>query len=67
MDEAAMEQPAPPQNARQRLMQTIMELGNKAFNPDASEISRVRGQREFNDFVERQARSSPCSKWSLMV
>lgn len=52
-----MEQPQEPaKNARQKLMQTIMDLGAKAYSPEVSENTRAQGLREFNDFLERQAR-----------
>ena len=50
-----MEQPQEPaKNARQKLMQTIMDLGAKAYSPDASERTRAEGLRELNDFLQRQ-------------
>ncbi|KAK0651524.1 hypothetical protein B0T16DRAFT_345371 [Cercophora newfieldiana] len=67
MDEAAMDQPAPPQNARQRLMQSLMELGNKAFNPDASESSRVQAQREFSGFVERTKTLNIIAAFNILI
>jgi len=50
-----MEQTAPAKNARQRLMQTIIDLGSKAYNPSEPEESRAQARREFDDFVQRQA------------
>jgi hypothetical protein len=50
-----MEQPQEPaKNSRQKLMQTIMDLGSKAYSPDLSENTRALGLREFNDFLQRQ-------------
>lgn len=46
----------PATNARQKLMQIIMDLGAKAYSPEVSENTRAQGLREFNDFLERQAR-----------
>lgn len=52
-----MEQPQEPaKNARQKLMQTIMDLGAKAYSPEVSENTQAQGLRELNDFLERQAR-----------
>ena len=45
-----------PKNARQRLLETIMDLGGRAYNPDASESSRAQAKREFDSFLQRQAR-----------
>nr|CAD01123.1 conserved hypothetical protein [Neurospora crassa] len=48
--------------ARQRLMEEIMDLGGKAFNPDSRGDSQARAQavRDFEALIERQA-SSPFS------
>jgi hypothetical protein len=48
-----MEQKQNATSARQRLMQSILDLGNKAFHPDATEESRQQGRREFDDFLQR--------------
>ncbi|KAK5660901.1 hypothetical protein OQA88_12274 [Cercophora sp. LCS_1] len=46
----------PPKNARERLIRSIMDLGNKAFNPDATEQARAQGKQEFDEFIQRQAK-----------
>jgi len=51
-------------NARQRLMQTILDLGNKAFNPDIpvdnenAQAKKAQARREFDDLIQRQAKAS---------
>lgn len=49
-----MDHSRPTANARQRLMQSILDAGNKAFNPDASEQARAQGQNEFEELMQRQ-------------
>jgi hypothetical protein len=56
-----MEGKAREKGARQRLMESIMEAGNRAFNPDASESSRAQGMREFDDLMQRQAQPANLS------
>lgn len=48
--------------ARQKLMEQIMDLGGKAFNPDSKGDSQARAQavRDFEALIERQASSSFC-------
>ncbi|KAK4165081.1 hypothetical protein QBC43DRAFT_42322 [Cladorrhinum sp. PSN259] len=55
MDQPAAEpgKPASQVNARQKLINTITELGKKAFNPEATEESRAEGKREFDEFIQR--------------
>ncbi|KAK3997079.1 hypothetical protein QBC44DRAFT_107130 [Cladorrhinum sp. PSN332] len=48
-----MNQSAQNNNARQKLIHTITELGTKAFNPEATEESRAEGKREFDEFIQR--------------
>jgi hypothetical protein len=50
-----MEQPQEPaKNVRQKLMQTLMDLGAKAYSPEVSENTRAQGLQEFNDLLQRQ-------------
>ncbi|KAK3371442.1 hypothetical protein B0T24DRAFT_319848 [Lasiosphaeria ovina] len=48
-----MDQAPPAKQSRHKLMDAIIDLGNRAYNPDASDESRARGQREFNNLVQR--------------
>lgn len=38
---------------RQELIQSLMEHGNKAFNPDSGPKTRAEGQQALNDLVQR--------------
>jgi DNA gyrase/topoisomerase IV subunit B len=51
-----MEQGAHEKNSRQRLIESIFDLGGKAFNPETSETSRVQAKAEFDDLIQRQAK-----------
>ncbi|KAK4670973.1 hypothetical protein QC764_605410 [Podospora pseudoanserina] len=51
MDPAATEQKR--NNARQKLMQFILDVGSKAFSPDVPESSRVEGRKEWDDAIQR--------------
>ena len=42
-------------NGRQKLMESIIEAGSKAFNPDVPEDSRPQAIRDFDDLIQRQA------------
>ncbi|KAK3683676.1 hypothetical protein B0T22DRAFT_256384 [Podospora appendiculata] len=48
-----MDEAAPEKSARQRLMESIMDLGNRAFNPDATGESQKQAQRDFDDLIRR--------------
>ncbi|KAK0741657.1 hypothetical protein B0T21DRAFT_283711 [Apiosordaria backusii] len=52
MDPVATEQKR--NNARQKLMQSILDLGSRAFSPDTPESSRVEGKKEWDDSIQRQ-------------
>ncbi|KAK4178547.1 hypothetical protein QBC36DRAFT_288484 [Triangularia setosa] len=51
MDPVATEQKR--NNARQKLMQSILDIGSKAFSPDVSEPSRAEGKKEWDDAIQR--------------
>ncbi len=57
-----MEGEPPHNNARQRLMESIINLGTKAFNPEATDSIQSRAmaaaEAEFNDLIQRQVRPS---------
>lgn len=40
-------------SARQELLESIIEHGNKAFNPDSGPNSRAEGQKAFDDLIQR--------------
>ena len=46
-------EPSSEKQDAQKLVQTILEDGNKAFNPDSSPHSRVEAERTFNDLIRR--------------
>ncbi|KAK0634661.1 hypothetical protein B0T17DRAFT_485048 [Bombardia bombarda] len=51
-----MEQPAAPEkNSRQRLMQSILDLGDRAFNPERTQDAQA--QQDFDDLIQRQAKA----------
>ncbi|KAG7294231.1 hypothetical protein NEMBOFW57_004301 [Staphylotrichum longicolle] len=41
-------------SGRQKLMESIIEAGSKAFNPDGPEDSRPQAIRDFDDLIQRQ-------------
>jgi hypothetical protein len=43
-------------SGRQRVIQSILETGNKAFDPKKPESSRAQAIRDFDDVIQRQAR-----------
>ncbi|KAK0673466.1 hypothetical protein QBC41DRAFT_394309 [Cercophora samala] len=51
MDPVATEQKR--NNARQKLMQSILDIGSRAFSPDVPESSRVEGKKEWDDAIQR--------------
>ncbi|KAK4205663.1 hypothetical protein QBC40DRAFT_260560 [Triangularia verruculosa] len=51
MDPVATEQRR--NNARQKLMQSILDIGSKAFSPDIPESSRTEGRKEWDDAIQR--------------
>jgi len=60
-----MDQTAPERNARQKVMQTILDLGVKAFSAEVAEKVREQGKQEFDQFIEKQVinnefKPSPC-------
>lgn len=48
------------QNGRQKLLQSILDLGTKAFSPEAEGNPQAREQsrREFDSFVQRSVNES---------
>ncbi|KAL2135606.1 hypothetical protein VTI74DRAFT_7753 [Chaetomium olivicolor] len=48
-----MEKKAQEKNARQKVMESIIEAGSKAFNPDVPESSRSQAIRDFDDLIQR--------------
>jgi hypothetical protein len=51
-----MEQKQREKSSRQKLMESILEAGGKAFSPDAPESSRAQAIRDFDDLMQRQAK-----------
>lgn len=47
-----MEQPTPQKTARQKLIESIADAGSKAFDPDATEGSRVQARHEFDNVIQ---------------
>jgi hypothetical protein len=43
-------------SGRQRVIQSILEAGSKAFDPRKPESSRAQAVRDFDDVIQRQAR-----------
>jgi hypothetical protein len=52
MEKAASEKE---KSGRQKLMESIIEAGSRAFNPDVPEDSRPQAIRDFDDLIQRQA------------
>lgn len=50
-----MEQEAREKSGRQRLIESIIDVGGKAFNPGFSESSRQQAESEFNDLIQKYA------------
>ncbi|KAK4242157.1 hypothetical protein C8A03DRAFT_29581 [Achaetomium macrosporum] len=48
-----MDQKAREKSGRQKLMESIIEAGSKAFSPDVPETSRAQATRDFDDLIER--------------
>lgn len=48
-----MEPKARDKSSRQKLMESILDLGGKAFNPETSEDSRQQAKPEFDDLVQK--------------
>ncbi len=42
-------------NGRQKLIESILEAGGKAFNPDVADDSQPQAIRDFDDLIQRQA------------
>ncbi|KAJ4307074.1 hypothetical protein N0V88_000449 [Collariella sp. IMI 366227] len=53
-----MDQKAQEKSARQKLLESIIEAGNKAFNPEQPESLRGQATRDFDDLIQRQAQPS---------
>ncbi|KAL2256281.1 hypothetical protein VTK26DRAFT_1900 [Humicola hyalothermophila] len=48
-----MDKKASEKNARQKLMESILDAGNKAFNPETPESLRTQAVKEFDELVQR--------------
>ncbi len=54
-------------SGRQKLIESIIEAGSRAFSPDAPPDSRPQAIRDFDELIQRQARLENCPPCAVQV